>query len=129
MISMASSSISWRTSMAGQRSPRMCSFSASPLPIPNVSRPPSSCWAVAVAWATITGWMRTVGQTTPVTTSMSRVAWAIAPSTPHTNGLWPWARNQGWKWSEIATAAKPARSASTAPSTSSGAVCSSPARK
>ena len=66
MTSTASSSISRRTSASGQRSPRMCSLSASPLPTPRVKRPSSRRALVAAAWATIAGWMRTVGQVTPV---------------------------------------------------------------
>ena len=64
MTSTASSSISRRMSVSGQRSPRMCSLSASPVPTPSSKRPSSSTAAVAAAWATIAGWMRTVGQVT-----------------------------------------------------------------
>jgi hypothetical protein len=39
------------------------------------------------------------------------VASAIAPSTPHTNGLFPWRSTHGWKWSEIAANSNPASSA------------------
>ena len=63
----------------------MCSLSASPLPTPRLKRPSSSTALVAAAWAMIAGWMRTVGQVTPVVTGRS-VACASAPITDHTNG-------------------------------------------
>ena len=50
---------------------------------------------VAAAWAMTAGWMRTVGQVTPVVTGRS-VASAIAPITDHTNALWPCSSFQGW---------------------------------
>ena len=62
---MASSSMSRRASADGHGSPRMCSFSASPLPTPSTNRPSSSTAAVAAAWATIAGWMRTSGRSPP----------------------------------------------------------------
>jgi hypothetical protein len=40
--------------------------------------------------------MRTIGQVTPTPTWIDSVAAAIAPSTDHTNGLWPWASTHGW---------------------------------
>ena len=40
--------------------------------------------------------MRTVGHVTPTPTSMLDVRSAIAPSTDHTNGEWPWASTHGW---------------------------------
>jgi hypothetical protein len=43
---------------------------------------------VAAAWATIAGWIRTVGQVTAVVTS-SRHACPIAPIIDQTNELWP----------------------------------------
>jgi hypothetical protein len=89
MMSIASSSISSRTSIGGQRCPRMCSFSASPLPIPKARRSPKSCAVVATAWATTAGWMRKVGHTTAVHTCISVVACAMAPSTDQTKGLCP----------------------------------------
>ena len=66
MTSMASSNISRRISVSGQRSPVMCSLSASPLPTPRKKRPGIMAAEVAAAWAMIAGWMRTVGQVTPV---------------------------------------------------------------
>ena len=39
------------------------------------------------------------------------MASAIAPSTPHTNGLCGWRSIHGWKWSEIRANVKPASSA------------------
>ena len=51
--------------------------------------------AVAAAWARMAGWIRTVGQVTPVVTVRLVVA-AIPPITVHTNGLWPWLSFQGW---------------------------------
>ena len=64
----ASSSISRRSRAEGQRSPRMCSFRFSPVPTPRKKRPGISDAAVAAACATIAGWMRMVGQVTPVPT-------------------------------------------------------------
>ena len=88
MTSTASSSISRRTSASGQRSPRMCSLSASPEPTPSVKRPSWRTPQVAAACAITAGWMRTVGQVTPVVTG-SDVASARAPMTDQTNPLWP----------------------------------------
>lgn len=42
------------------------------------------------------------------------VAAPMAPMTDHTNGLWPCASTQGWKWSESTTSLNPASSAATA---------------
>ena len=56
---------------------------------------------VAAACAMIAGWMRMVGQVTAVPTMRRCVAWAMAPSTLHTKGLWPCRSVQGWKWSEM----------------------------
>ena len=39
--------------------------------------------------------MRIVGHVTPVPTGRS-VAWAIAPITDQTNGLWPCSSFHGW---------------------------------
>jgi hypothetical protein len=50
---------------------------------------------VAAAWATIAGWIRSVGQVTAVVTFIESVAWAIAPITDQTNGLWPCSSFQG----------------------------------
>jgi len=69
---------------------------------------------VAAAWATSVGCTRMVGQVTPVPTTSREVAWARAPITLHTSGLWPWASVHGWKWSEISANSKPCSSASTA---------------
>ena len=66
------------------------------MPNPRKNRPGIIVAAVADAWAMIAGWMRTVGQVTPVPTRRLWVAWAIAPNTLHTNGLWPWRSIQGW---------------------------------
>ena len=88
MSSTASSSISSRVATGGHRCPRMCSLRFSPLPIPNWNRPSVSCWVVAAAWARMAGWMRTVGQVTPVVMRW-RVVAAMAPSTLQTKGLSP----------------------------------------
>jgi hypothetical protein len=117
-----------RTSASGQRSPRMCSLSASPLPTPRLKRPSCSRLLVAAAWAMIAGWIRTVGHVTPVVTG-SDVAWASAPITDQTKPLWPCSSFHGWKWSEIHSAWKPACSARLACSMSSAGVYSSLARK
>src|SRR4051794_17285058 len=45
-----------------------CSLSASPLPTPSWKRPWCRTPLLAAAWAMIAGWMRTVGQVTPVVT-------------------------------------------------------------
>jgi hypothetical protein len=97
----------------------MCSFNASPLPTPSPKRPGSIAVAVAPAWATIAGWMRIVGQVTPVTTSIRCVTWATPPITAQTNGLFPCRSTQGWKWSEIERKSKPTSSARRANRTSS----------
>ena len=73
----------------------MCSLSASPLPTPRLKRPPVMTALVAAAWAMIAGWMRTVGQVTPVVTGRSTAS-ASAPMTDHTNALWPCSSFQGW---------------------------------
>jgi hypothetical protein len=95
MTSMASSSISSLTSVRGQRSPSMCSFRFSPVPTPREKRPSSITFEVAAAWAMIAGWMRIVGQVTPVVTG-SEVACDKPPITLHTNGLLPCSSFQGW---------------------------------
>ena len=50
---------------------------------------------MAAAWARMAGWIRIVGQVTPVVTFRLVVA-AMPPITDHTNGLWPWLSFQGW---------------------------------
>ena len=50
---------------------------------------------MAAAWAMIAGWMRTVGQVTPVVTGRS-VACESAPITDHTKALWPCSSFHGW---------------------------------
>ncbi len=69
ITSIASSRRAWRSATPGQRSPRMCSLRFSPLPTPSEKRPGRSAAAVAAAWAMIAGWMRVVGQVTPVISS------------------------------------------------------------
>ena len=96
MTSIASSSISSRTSADGHASPRMCSLSASPLPTPSAKRPSSSTADVAAACAMTAGWMRIVGQVTPVVTCMPGDGVASAPIIDHTNGLWPCSSFHGW---------------------------------
>ena len=51
---------------------------------------------VAAACAITAGWMRTVGQVTPVVTGRTDVACASAPITDHTNALWPCWSFHGW---------------------------------
>jgi hypothetical protein len=96
MTSIASSSISRRTGVDGHWSPKTCSLSASPLPTPKKNRPGMRQPAVAAAWATRPGCMRTVGQVTPVPSRIRSVAVAMPPTTAHTKGLWPCSRIQGW---------------------------------
>jgi len=96
MTAMASRSMSWRTGAGGQWSPRMCSFRFSPLPRPRKNRPGIMAVAVAAAWAMIAGWMRNVGQVTPVPSRRLLVAWEMAPMTDHTNEAWPWWSTHGW---------------------------------
>jgi hypothetical protein len=67
----------------------MCSFRFSPVPTPRKKRPGSIAAAVAAAWAMIAGWIRMVGQVTPVPSEIVSVASAIPPITDHTNGEWP----------------------------------------
>ena len=74
MTSIDSSSISRRTSADGQASPKMCSFRASPDPTPSEKRPSSRTADVAAACAITAGWMRIVGQVTPVVTCMPGTA-------------------------------------------------------
>jgi len=96
MISTASRSISLRTSCDGHGSPKMCSFSASPVPTPKKNRPGSIVADVAAACAITAGWMRTVGQVTAVPTGTRSVTCAIAPMTDQTNALCPCASVHGW---------------------------------
>jgi hypothetical protein len=103
----------------------MCSFRFSPLPTPKKKRPSIITAAVALAWATIAGCVRIVGQVTPVPSRSRSVACAIAPITLHTKALWPCLSVHGWKWSEISAKPKPACSARTALRTRSSGPCSS----
>jgi hypothetical protein len=89
ITSTASSNISRRSSASGQRSPRMCSLRASPLPRPSAKRPSSSTEEVAAAWAMIAGCMRTVGHVTAVVSFIREVDCAIAPIIDQTKPLWP----------------------------------------
>ena len=50
---------------------------------------------VAAAWATIPGWVRTVGQVTAVIQRIVVVTAAAPPRTDQTNGLCPCASVQG----------------------------------
>src|SRR5438270_5610819 len=125
MTSTASSSMSWRSFAAGQRPPTTCSLRFSPVPTPRKKRPGIIDPAVAAAWAMIAGWVRMVGQGTPVARRRSLVAWAMAPTTLHTNGLCPWLSVHGWKWSETRAYSKPATSPSRAWRTNSMGWCSS----
>ena len=68
----------------------------SPEPTPRKNRPGIIAAAVAAACATIAGWIRTLGQVTPVPRRSRFVAVAMPPITAHTNGLWPWASTHGW---------------------------------
>ncbi len=97
MTSIASSSISRRSSGAGQRAPTTCSFRFSPVPTPRKKRPGIIAAAVAAAWATIAGWMPIVGHVTPVPSRSRSVACAIAPITLQTNGELACASVHGWK--------------------------------
>ena len=57
----------------------------------------ASCSAtVAAACATIAGWMRIIGQVTPVPTRIVVVACAMPPSVDQTNGLCPCLSIHGW---------------------------------
>ena len=106
----------------------MCSLSASPEPTPSAKRPLSCTAAVAAACAVTAGWIRTVGQVTAVVTGRSTAS-DSAPITPHTSGEWPCSSFQGWKWSEIQRAWKPACSAARACAISSWGPNSSQERK
>ena len=83
---------------------------------------------MAAACATTAGCIRTVGQVTAVVTGREQT-WEIAPMTPQTKGLCPCSSFQGWKWSLIQRASKPASSASRACSTSVAGSSSSQDRK
>jgi hypothetical protein len=72
--------------------------------------------------------VRTVGQVTAVVTGREH-ACEIAPMTDQTKGLCPCSLFQGWKWSLIQSASKPAASAATACSTSCSGGYSSQERK
>jgi hypothetical protein len=96
MMVTASSSIERRTDATGQGAPVTCSLRRSPVPSPRKNRPGSNEAAVAAACATTAGCIRWIGAVTPVPTSSSSVAMAMAPSTPHTKGLSPWAGTHGW---------------------------------
>ena len=50
---------------------------------------------VAAAWATTAGCIRMIGHDTPTPTAIGSVDAAMAPSTLHTNGLWPCALTHG----------------------------------
>ena len=106
----------------------MCSFRASPVPTPSENLPSSITAAVAAAWATIAGCVRIVGQVTAVVTG-KRQTCDSAPITDQTNGLSPCSSFQGWKWSLIHSASKPACSARIAWSISSAGSYSSHDRK
>ena len=95
---------------------------------PKVKRPRVSRADVAAAWATSAGWMRMIGQVTAVVMG-SEEAWEIATMTDHTKLDWPCSSSQGWKWSDIHSASKPACSASLACLTSSAGSYSSEDRK
>ncbi|GMA18877.1 hypothetical protein GCM10025862_08980 [Arsenicicoccus piscis] len=61
----------------------------------------------------IAGWIRTVGQVTAVVMGRSHT-WLMAPIADQTKADSPWASVQGWKWSLIHSASKPAAPASRA---------------
>ena len=98
------------------------------MPTPSTNRPSVITAAVAAAWATIAGWMRTVGQVTAVVMG-SEHASESAPITDQTNGLWPCSSFHGWKWSLIHRPSNPAASAALAWATSSAGPYSSQDRK
>ncbi|HXD99626.1 MAG TPA: hypothetical protein VN646_23940 [Candidatus Acidoferrum sp.] len=75
----------------------MCSFKFSPVPTPRKKRPSSITAEVAAACAMMTGWVRMVGQVTPVPMTRREVASARPPITDQTNGLCPCASVHGWK--------------------------------
>ena len=83
---------------------------------------------MAAACAMTAGCVRTVGHVTAVVTGSLQTC-ESAPMTDQTNGLWPCSSFHGWKWSLIHRASNPARSASTACSTSCVGVYSSQDRK
>jgi hypothetical protein len=63
---------------------------------PRKKRPGTIAALVAAAWATIAGWMRIVGQVTPVPRRSRSVAPAMPPVTLQTNGEWPCSSTHGW---------------------------------
>ena len=98
------------------------------MPTPRKNRPGIRQATVAAAWATIAGWIRISGHVTPVPIRKLSVCCAIAPSTDHTKGLWPWASIQGWMWSEIRPKPSPDSSAARACRTRSAGEFSSDER-
>ncbi len=97
ITSTASSSISIRIGAGGQGSPKTCSLRFSPDPRPRINRSGIIAAAVAAAWAMMPGWIRIVGQVTPVTSRRSAVACEMPPITLQTNGLCPCRAVQGWQ--------------------------------
>jgi hypothetical protein len=81
------------------------------VPTPRKKRPGSIAADVAAACAMIAGWMRIIGQVTPVPSRRVSVASAMPPITDQTNGDCPCLSTHGWKWSEIRAYSKPALSA------------------
>ena len=102
MTSIASSRRSWRTSVSGQRSPRMCSLRFSPLPTPRKKRPGEQRRRGR-------GGLGDDRRVDPRGRAgdagrrprSARSPAATPPSTAQTNGLLPCWSTQGWKWSEI----------------------------
>lgn len=64
-------------------------------PEAEANRPGIIMAAVAAAWAMIPGWIRIVGQVTPVTSRRSAVTCEMPPITPQANGLCPCLLVQG----------------------------------
>ncbi len=109
MTSTHSSSRACRSGLGGQRSPVMCSLTASPDPSAIQNRPGNIAASVAEAWAMIAGWYRWPGALT--TPNGSEVVASAAPSHDHANPLWPCRSLHGAKWSEHMAASNPTSSA------------------
>ena len=85
MTSTHSKRRAWRSGLGGQRSPVMCSLTASPEPRASQNRPGNIAAKVAEAWAMIAGWYRCPGALT--TPKGSDVVANAAPSHDHAKPL------------------------------------------
>ena len=66
-----------------------------------------SAAVVAAAWAMIAGWMRVVGQVTPVMTGIDSVTCDTAPRVAQTKGEFPCRSTQGLSLIHISEPTRP----------------------